>query len=65
MDDATPGTMLAIEVLVEQLAKQGSIDLAAYISELKTAYNTLRGDQADEMGGKTLHALIRNLERLR
>ena len=62
MDDSTPGMMLAIEVLVEQLVKQGAIDRAAYVSELKTAYNSLREDQADERGGQTLHTLIRHLE---
>jgi hypothetical protein len=63
MEDATPGIMLAIEVLAEQLIKQGSLDRAGYISELKNAYNSLQQDTADERGGQTLHTLIRHLER--
>jgi hypothetical protein len=60
---ATTGLMFALELLIERLSQDGSLDRNRYVSDLKLGYNSLNPEQADAESGRALHTLVRHLER--
>ncbi len=61
-DSRVTGLLFAFELLVERLSYNQAIDRAAYIGDLKTAYNSLAEKHADSDGAQLLHDLARHLE---